>query len=103
MCMTGPKHLTREFEDVAIDSTGEIVETSIRESLTVSVNIVGDSTADYALDVSADGDTWFENEETYSGADIRDTFDITDRHMRIRVTNTASNGDTADITIQGVR
>jgi len=101
--MTATKHVVETFSDVAIDSKDVIASTSINDSLTVSLNIVGDNTADYALDVSADGDTWFEGEETYSGSDVRDAFDITDRYVRLRVTSAATADSTADITIQGVR
>jgi len=96
-------HIQREFSDLAIDATGEIAETSVEIAKLVSLNIVGDSTADYALDVSPDGETWFADEATYSGTDIRDVFDLTDRFVRFRVTAAAGAGDTANITVQGVR
>lgn len=35
--------------------------------------------------------------------DVRDTFDLTDRYLRVRVTSAAGAGETADVTVQGVR
>jgi len=96
-------HIQSEFADLAIDATGTIAETSVEIAKLVSVNIVAEETADYALDVSPDGETWFDAEATYSGIDIRDVFDLTDRFLRVRVTTAASAGATADITVQGVR
>ena len=88
---------------VSIASTGTVFEQAVLGDALVSVNIEGDATADYALDVSPDGDNWIENEETYSGTDIRDTFRFGDRHLRIRVTSAAGAGDEATITIQEAR
>jgi hypothetical protein len=88
---------------VSIENTGTIVEQAVLGDALVSINIEGDATADYALDVSHDGDTWIENEETYSGTDIRDAFRFGDRHLRIRVTSAAGGGDEATITIQEAR
>jgi len=101
--MTGKKHVERVINSAPIDQTGEVATVSIGDSLMMSLNINGDNTADYALDVSSNGDTWFDAEETYTGTDIRDAFDITDRYVRLRVTSAATADSTADITIQGVR
>jgi len=95
--------VNRKFEDVAIDSTGEVVSTSIQESVLVGVEIAADDTADYALDVSPDGNTYFEAEATYTDTDeVRDVFELSDRYIKIRVTTAASANSTADIFIDGV-
>jgi len=100
--MTGRKHISTQ-QTVPIDSTGEVFETNLEQSKLLSINIVGESSATYALDVSPDGDTYFESEETYTGTDIRDVFELTDRYIRVRVTSTGNTNDTADITIQGLQ
>jgi len=79
----------------------------------VSLNIVADGDADYAVDVAAGTtgstetpDTWFEAEEEYLASetntqDVRDGFILGDRFIRVRVTSAAANGSTADVTLQG--
>lgn len=101
--MSNRVHIHKEGDGLPIDATGEIFEANVEIAKLVSINIDGTETADYALDVSPDGSTWFTAEATYSGSDIRDSFELTDRHVRIRVTTAASAGSTADIDIQGVR
>jgi len=102
-------HVTRQFTDVAIDATGEIVTTNVEDARLVSLNITADGDADYSLDVSADNETWFDDEATYLQADvddprdIRDVFELTDRFVRVRVTSAAAGESTADVTIQGVK
>jgi len=100
--MIGSGHLVKRETGLDISSTGEIFRATIEDSRLISINIEGDATADYALDVSPDNDTYFDAEETYSGTDIRDAFEITDRYLKIRVTSAAGGSDTADVTIQGV-
>jgi len=100
--MIGSGHLVKRETGLDISGTGEIIRVTIEDSRLISINIEGDATADYALDVSPDNDTYFDAEETYSGTDIRDAFEITDRYLKIRVTSAASSNDTADVTIQGV-
>jgi hypothetical protein len=91
-------------EDEPIDSQGTvIVERGIPGDTIVSLNIVGSAVADYALDVSADGQTWFGAEEVDSGTDIRDTFRLGDEYLRVRVTSAAANGETADVYVQEAR
>jgi len=90
--------------DVPVDETGTIIETSIAESTLLGVSLKAGDTADYAFDVSPDGKTYFENEETYTGvAELRSIFELTDRFVRVRVTGAASNGTTADVFIDGVQ
>ena len=97
-------HISDIKEDVPIDEIGEVFETSVEIAKLISINIEGTEEAAYALDVSPDGETWFADEVEYElGQDIRDVFEMTDRHVRIRVTTAASADETADITIQGVR
>lgn len=100
--MSGTKHFVTA-DTVAIDATGAVFETNIEQSILCSLNIDSTEAATYALDVSPDGDAYFTAEETYSGSDVRDVFELTDRHIRLRVTSTASSGSTADITVQGLR
>jgi len=100
--MSASKHL-RTTETVPIDATGDVFETNLEQSVLVSLNIAGTESATYALDVSPDGDTYFDAEETYTGSDIRDVFEVTDRYVRVRVTSAGGSGSTADITIQGMR
>jgi hypothetical protein len=87
-------------ETADISSTGTLLVVEVIGDCLVSVNIDGDETADYALDVSADNNNWFEAEETYSGTDIRDTFRVGDRYLRLRVTTSASANDDARLTVQ---
>jgi hypothetical protein len=106
--MSKPVHRRDIETDVPIDSTGEVYETTVKLSKLVSVNIDATAEADYALDVSPDGDIYFNAEAEYLSSnmdttDVRDTFDVTDRYLRLRVTGAASAGATATITVQGVR
>jgi len=87
-------------DTVSIDSTGEVLEVDTGGDKAVAVNIEGDATADYALDVGPDGSVYFDNEETYSGTSISDTFRLPDRYLRLRVTTAASSTDEATITVQ---
>ena len=96
-------HISKQSEDNPIDSTGVVFETSVEIARLVSLNIVGSESASYELDVSPDKETWFESEASYEGDDVRDTFELTDRYVRVRVSTAASAGSTADITVQGVR
>lgn len=106
------KQSTTEQTDQAIDTVDAVLleERTIGDAL-VSLNIEATADASYAIDVSAkeepDGDAdWFLDEETYDKADvadpqdIRDTFYCADRHLRVRVTDAAAAGETADVTIQ---
>jgi len=93
-----------------ISTTGVLTTVTVPRDRLVSVNIEATADVSYALDVAApqqpESDDWFENEVTYNKADevdpqdIRDTFILGDRYLRVRCTDPAANGDTADITIQ---
>jgi hypothetical protein len=106
--MSKPVHRRDIETDVPIDSTGEVYETTVKLSKLVSVNIDATAEADYALDVSPNKDIYFNAEAEYLSStmdttDVRDTFDVTDRYLRIRVTSAATAGATATIAVQGVR
>jgi len=106
--MTKPVHRRDIETDIPIDSTGEVYETTVKLSKLVSVNIDATAEADYALDVSPDGDIYFNAEAEYLSSnmdttDVRDTFEVTDRYLRLRVTGAASADATATIAVQGVR
>jgi len=94
---------TTTVEAQPIDQTGTILSAETYGDVLVSLNIEATASTDFAIDVSADGDTWFENEETYTGSSIADTFVVGDRHLRVRVTAAAANGETADVTLQEAR
>jgi hypothetical protein len=100
--MSNRVHISKS-DTVPIDSTGTVFEESVEIAKLVSLNIQGDSTADYALDVSPEGDNFFNGEANFSGTDIRATFQLTDRVVRVRVTAAGNAGDEATITLQGVR
>lgn len=99
--------------DASIDTVGEVIaQAEIPGDRLVSLNIEAGADASYALDVSgkreptdADAD-WFLDETTFDKADvddpqdIRDGFRMGDRHIRVRVTEAAAQGETADVTIQ---
>jgi len=106
--MTGPTHLLKQETGVAIDSATEVFETNLEYVKLVSLNIDATAEADYRLDVSPDGDTYFEAEREYLAADedttdVRDVFELTDRYVRLVVTSATAGGETADIVVQGVR
>jgi len=98
-------------EEQDISAEGVIAETQIKGDVLVSLNIVGTAAASYAVDVSASGEDgdWFEGEKTYNQADLNDATDIRDafqfghRHLRVRVTEPAAAGNTADVTISEAR
>jgi len=100
------KQSSIERTDQDISTTGVIAETTTTGDPIVSLNIEATAAASYAIDVSADGETWFEGEVVYDQADvddatdIRDTFQVGDARMRVRVTTAASSGETATVTIQ---
>jgi hypothetical protein len=100
--MSNRVHIVKQ-ETVPIDSTGAVFQESVEIAKLVSLNIQGDSTAEYALDVSPTGEDFFADEANFSGDDIRATFQLTDRVVRIRVTAAGNAGDEATITLQGVR
>jgi len=99
------------FEDTQIDTTGTatdsdgndvVVELEDKKLLGLRIEANGD--ASYAIDVSADSDRWFDNEVTYDKADqdttsVSDAFDVASRYLRVRVTEAAAGGSTADIYI----
>jgi len=107
---------SRQDELVA---TGEAIDTAdaviaraeVPGDRLVSLNIEATADASYAVDVAAvedpDAADWFEGEVTYDQADeadpqdIRDTFILGDRWIRVRVTTGAAGGETADVTLQG--
>lgn len=94
-----------------ISAAGVIAEAHIKGDVLVTLNIEATAAASYALDVSATGEDgdWFEEEETYDQADVDDATDIRDdfrfghRHLRVRVTEPAADGETADVTISEAR
>jgi len=99
--------------DAPIDETGELIRAQVPGDRHVSLNILANGDADYAVDVAAapEGqaqtpDTWFEAEEEYLASevddpqDIRDGFILGDRFIRVRVTSAAAGGSTADVTLQ---
>lgn len=98
--------------DQPIDTADEVIaKAEIPGDQVVSLNIEATAAASYAIDVAAvtnpgSGD-WFKNEVAYDAADepdpqdIRDVFELGDRWLRLRVTDPASNGETADVTFQG--
>jgi hypothetical protein len=100
--MSNRVHILKR-DTVPIDSTGAVFQESVEIAKLVSLNIQGDSNADYALDVSPKGEQFFDDEANFSGSDIRATFELTDRVVRIRVTAAGTSGDEAEITLQGVR
>lgn len=89
-----------------------IAQAEIPSDRLVSINIEATADASYAIDVAApydlDGaaDPWILDEVVYDQAeepdpqDIRDVFRLGDRHLRVRVTDPAANGETAGVTIQ---
>jgi hypothetical protein len=110
--MADSRQHIQQIETVPIDSTGEVFTETIEIAKLVSINIEGESSATYELDLSPDNKTavkpgstsaYFEGVETYTGTSISDTFDVTDRYLRIRVTSTGNANDEAVITLQGVR
>ena len=107
--MSDRVHIDTQETGLAIDATGEIFQSSVEIAKLISVNIQATANADYALDVSPDGDTWFDAEVEYVAADepdpqdIRDVFELTDRYVRLRVTAAATADATADVVVQGVR
>jgi hypothetical protein len=100
--MSNRVHIVKS-DTVPIDATGAVFEESVEIAKLVSLNIQGDSAADYALDVSPKGESFFDGEANFSGTDIRATFQLTDRVVRVRVTSAGNAGDQATITLQGVR
>jgi hypothetical protein len=109
------KQSTTEKTGVAIDTNDAILaEVYTPGDPIVSLNIEATADASYALDVAPEvddsnppeNDDYFEGEETYDQADepdpqdVRDTFIAGDGWLRIRVTDAAAAGETADVTIQ---
>jgi len=98
-------------EEQDISAEGVIAEAHIKGDVLVSLNIEGTAAASYAVDVSASGEDgdWFQDDRTYNQADVDDATDIRDdfrfghRHLRVRVTEPAAAGNTADVTISEAR
>jgi hypothetical protein len=90
--------------DVPIDSTGEKIRRAVPGETLVALNVEGTESADYAVDISADGETWFADGETYSlTTSVSDQFRAAAAYIRVRVTTEASADETADIAIQEAR
>jgi len=88
---------------VDISTTGtKLIVKSEGDSL-ISLNISGDSTVSYSLDVGPTESVKFRNEERYSGTDIRDSFQLVDKYLAIRTTTSGSTNDKSVITIQEAR
>ena len=95
---------TTRFEEHDISESGVVGVVPVPRRPLVSVNIDATATASYAVDVGPDRETWFENETTYDDTDtVRDMFEVGDAFIRIRVTDNAAAGETADIIIQEAR
>lgn len=103
-----PQLPTNSIETVAIDSTGELAHFRITGPMdddppTVGLNIDGDASASYAVDVGSRNDdadpiTWFTDEATYSSTtDVSDAWIQTETYMRIRVTSAATAGSEATL------
>lgn len=99
-----------EAQDIST-ADAVLVEEHIKGDVLVSLNIEATESASYALDVSATGDDgdWFEEEEVYDQSELEDATDIRDslqfghRYLRLRVTDPAADGETADVTVQVAR
>jgi hypothetical protein len=98
----GRKHIDKRAT-VPIDSTGVVFEAGLEIMTLASINIEGDSTAGYSIDVSPDGETFFTDQLQLSGTSLARTFNITDRVIRLRVTDTGNAGDEAEVVVQGAR
>lgn len=84
----------------AVDSQSVVAELDTRGKDTLDVLLAATDTADFALDISPDGTFWFENVQTFSNTDeIIKTYSVGSRFVRLRVTNPAAGGTTADITL----
>lgn len=101
-----PELEVNEAHTVSIDATGEVATFDTEESRahdkTIGLNIDGDDTADYEIDIGgpdgSGGITWFTGEVTYSStAEVRDGWQQAERYVRIRVTTAASAGSEATI------
>ena len=100
---------TNTAHTVPIDEQGEIarfqiVRSGISRRKVVSLNIDGEATADYAVDVGgedANGDiNWFDNEETYDDTDdVSDAWVQSDQWLRIRVTDPAPDDNDATLLV----
>lgn len=99
--------------DADISTADEVIaQAEIPSERLVSINIEATADASYAIDVAAPydltaaTDPWFPDEIVYDKADkddpqdIRDVFYLGDRHLRVRVTDPAGAGETADVTLQ---
>lgn len=88
---------------VDISQTGTKVIIKTEGDSLISLNISGDSSVSYSLDVGPTESVDFKDEETYSGTDIRDSFQLVDKYLAIRTTSSGSTNDEAIITIQEAR
>jgi hypothetical protein len=94
-----PKPVNKLIEGAAIDATGVIVEADVSYASDVGLHLTGTDTADYAVDVSPDGSTWFQGVDTFSATDDIDTvLTRPEAKLRVRVTSAAATGGaTADV------
>jgi len=87
-----------------ISTTGTKVRLDTSDKSLVGIQINGDADASYAVDVSEDGDNWYEEVATYATTQsVSDSLDRAERFVRVRVTTAAGAGDTADILISAAR
>lgn len=98
------QQVTTVETDVPIDSTGEKIRRAVPGDTLLKLNIEATEAAGYALDISADGETWFTDEGSYGpSATVSDQFRVAAAYLRVRVNTAASANQTADIAIQEAR
>lgn len=102
-----PNSPLNTVQTVSIDEAGEIARFEISRTwapaYTIGLNIAGEATADYAVDIGGINaedtePTWFEDEVTYDATDeVRDSWVQVEEWVRIRVTGPAAAGTEATL------
>lgn len=93
---------SKQVSGEAIDSTGVLLELDTRGKRVLDLAVEGTEAADYVLDASPDGGTWFGPYETWTTvSNIHATYRLGARYVRVRVSTAAGNGATADAFMEG--
>lgn len=80
-----------------IDETGEVIVLDTRGKTTLDLHLSGTEAASYALEAGPDGSDWRGPFKTWdSTTTITATFETGSRYVRVRITESATAGSTAD-------
>jgi hypothetical protein len=82
-----------------LSSTGTIADINCESLLELGWIVVGGSATDYAVDIQPEGSSNWYTIDTYSGVTSIDDGVVSPEAGRVRIRNTATVSDTADVVL----